>query len=129
MNNTTDEPIEVVTPFAAGLLAGVTAEAIRAAAAQGRVRTRAVLSAAGRPTRLIDLDSVIDNWNLDRDAIDGDINLRLDRSLDFEGSCGRRYRIVSPAMWLPVLEEEPPDPAIEMWHARNGLWPVWFRGS
>ena len=121
----TTEPIEVVSPLVAGMLAGVSTEAVRQAVAQGRVRVRAELAVSGRVIRLLDLASVLGCWSLDRLAIEADMNLRLVHSAVIEGPYSR-FRVLAPSMWLPVVTEEPPD--AETWHAKAGLWPTWSRG-
>ena len=105
------------------MLTGFTTEAIRQAAAQGRIRTRAVVYLSGRPTRLLDLQSVIDNWDLDADKIRDDIN--DDHSVTIATSLTYRpYTLVSPGMFRLLYEEHP---QAEQWHKDTGLWPVWFK--
>ena len=111
---------EAVTPLVATMLTGVSDEAVRQAAVQGRVRTRAVLSLTGRDIRLLDLQSVLDCWEIDRGDIEADINLRLVHSLDIDG-----LRVVAPAMWLPPIKHEPA--GADDWHDEHDVWPVWSR--
>lgn len=111
---------EVVMPFGAAMIAGVSTEAIRQAAAKGNLRTRAVLLISGRPTRLLDLETVRARW----DCPAADVNTEIQHSVVIESYSGVRYRLVSPSIEGPALLDEP----LHVKEYPGPGWPDWFRG-
>ena len=56
------EPREVLTPLAACMLFGKSAEAVRRAVAEGHVMSPVALAFGAQPIRLLDLQSAVNYW-------------------------------------------------------------------
>lgn len=90
--NQNDDTIEVLTPLAAAILAGVSTEAVRVATAQASVHNRLELLFGKHPIRLIGLESAVAYWEPDEAKVE---ELRKQPAVVLEAN-GERYRILYP---------------------------------